>query len=198
MYDKIFVFMLATFRGSYFQDRVLPTRQTWAKNFEVFVLVAADTQETRDFFEANDCSQTSVYGETFMECFPEYKILVLVTNCTDEQAGAHSPCCKNERAAQTFLNMHKPQPDSWFYFADDDYYTWPDALGAVLSAVNAEQKAVYLITQYNYNTRSFAHRIFSHTRECSNPCVHPHPWAGWTMISNAAMELMRIDIMRGG
>jgi hypothetical protein len=95
-----------------------------------------------------------------------------------------------------------PRSVQWFYFADDDYFTWTKILFETLSRFDSLTPRFLSTTEMNaheeLHTSGFGYWWLKHNSNCSVPCVHSFPWSAWAVTSRGAMEVMEGDIKRGG
>lgn len=118
-------------KGNNYFNRILTSRETWAKGVKHFYMVTGRGKEERKAFESPKCVNTTLHHsqvlgrrQEMMRC---QAINVLhFDDCDSSAWGWKGPCCRAEGAIRFFLDSRnaggaKKFP-TWFLFADDDYF----------------------------------------------------------------------------
>jgi len=188
-------------RYSYFYDRAVPMKTTWARDFEVEL--AFGTNVFDDEFLTAECeglgaarrlrvTHPQVPPRDAIESFACASIRVLyLANCTGEYMGA-GPVCRCQESIRYWLRSARFARTKWFVFMDDDVYFRPYALLGLLAGFNESVPMAFV--------GAHGLRGLSLTRDrwkaCGELCAFRFGWAQPAILSRGAIEKMRPMIDR--
>ncbi|KAJ8602036.1 hypothetical protein CTAYLR_002732 [Chrysophaeum taylorii] len=188
---------------SYFFDRAVPLKRTWAREFEVELAFGTNIFDST--FLAEHCEELKKRRrelrivhpqvpprnvmETF-ECEASLRVLYFA-NCTGEYMGL-GPVCRCQESIRYWLQSPRFEKTKWFVFIDDDVYFRPQALLALLAGFD-ESRPLGFVGAHGPRGLSLTRDRW---KRCGDICAFRFPWAQPAILSKGAIERMRTFVDR--